>query len=51
MALANCLLTGLMFNSAITYNIGALPVLFLFIFIPYMGLEIMDLNFNDTPRP
>jgi ubiquinol-cytochrome c reductase cytochrome b subunit len=51
MATASSVLTGLMMLSSIKRNIGLFPVIFLYFLIPFMAHFIMDLEFNDTPRP
>jgi ubiquinol-cytochrome c reductase cytochrome b subunit len=51
MALASSIMTTLMILSAIKHNVGLFPVAFLYFFIPYMAHVIMDIEFNDTPRP
>lgn len=51
MAAATGIMTSLMFLSSIKHNIGLLPVAFLYFAIPFMAHEIMDFEFNDSPRP
>lgn len=51
MATASAMMTALMTLSSIDHKIRLLPVAFLYVFIPFMALEIRDFDFNDTPRP
>jgi len=50
-ALASSLLTASMLIDGFKRNMPLYPMFFLYFAIPNMGLYIMDLELNDTPRP